>query len=383
MNNSNTDIHWVEFKLVDVFDVVNTKSILKEQIVPGSGSIPYVTAGESNNAVTTYIDCPEEWIDKGGCVLIGGKTMVVTYQKDDFCSNDSHNLALYLKDKNVVPDEKVFLFLVTVIKKALGKKYAWGDSISSKKIQKDVIQLPVDSTGKIALDYMQECIAEMEQERIAELEAYLVATGLDDYELTEADKQVLAKMSTGGGNSDSLGCNEDTVGLQWKEFRLGDLFVADKGDVDLQQKDLNGKGCYLINSGVDNFGIKGRTDRPAKTFPANTITIDFWGNAYYRDFEYKLATHNHVFSLNGNIIKNRKVGLFLVTQMSAFPKAFSYNNMATWNKLKEMKISLPVKDDDVLDCDFMERYIRAIEKLTIADTIRWKDKIIATTKNVV
>lgn len=57
---------------------------------------------------------------------------------------------------------------------------------------------------------------------------------------------------------------------------MGTLFTAEKGDVDLQQDDVNGRGCYFINSGLSNDGIKGRTDRPAKTFPANTISIDFW-----------------------------------------------------------------------------------------------------------
>lgn len=145
--------------------------------------------------------------------------------------------------------------------------------------------------------------------------------------------------------------------MEFKDFLLKDLFVADKGDVDLQQKDVNGKGHYLINSGVDNFGIKGRTDRPAKVFPANTITIDFWGNAYYRDFEYKMATHNHVFSLSGDIIKNREVGLFLVGSMASFPKVFSYSNMATWPKLKEMTVSLPVREDGTPDCDYMQECV--------------------------
>ena len=149
--------------------------------------------------------------------------------------------------------------------------------------------------------------------------------------------------------------------VRWKEFRVGDLFNVDKGDVDLQQKDVNGKGHYLINSGVDNFGIKGRTDRPAKVFPANTITIDFWGNAYYRDFEYKMATHNHVFSLSGDIIKNREVGLFLVGSMASFPKMFSYSNMATWNKLKKMTISLPAKEDGTPDWDYMAERIKELE----------------------
>ncbi|MBQ9698810.1 MAG: restriction endonuclease subunit S [Acidaminococcaceae bacterium] len=214
----NARIHWKEFKLVDVFDVYNTKSILKEQIIPNSGNIPYVTAGESNNAVMTYVDCPAAWIDRGDCILIGGKTMVVTYQKDDFCSNDSHNLALYLKEKNIEADERLYLFLVTVIKKALGEKYVWGDSISRKKIQKDVILLPVENDGKVAWNYMQERIAELEQERIAELEAYLVATGLDDYELTDADKQVLIKMSTRGGTLSRMEVMKALLEFSGKNF---------------------------------------------------------------------------------------------------------------------------------------------------------------------
>lgn len=38
----------------------------------------------------------------------------------------------------------------------------------------------------------QEHIAELEQDRAAKLDAYLKATGLNDYELTEDDKHILA-----------------------------------------------------------------------------------------------------------------------------------------------------------------------------------------------
>lgn len=109
----------------------------------------------------------------------------------------------------------------------------------------------------------------------------------------------------------------------YKNFKIGELFIAQTGDVDLQQKDINGKGSYFINSGVEGLGIKGKTDRYAKVFEANTITIDFWGNAYYRDFKYKMATHNHVFSLSGDVIKNRNVGLYLVSAMSYLTKIYS------------------------------------------------------------
>lgn len=143
------------------------------------------------------------------------------------------------------------------------------------------------------------------------------------------------------------------------------------------------RGVFFINSGVDNHGIKGKTDRKAKIFPANTITIDFWGNAYYRDFEYKMATHNHVFSLTGKIIKNRLVGLYLIGRLAKLPTLFSYNNMATWNKLRILTITLPVTLEGEPDFDYMERYIRAIEKLTIVNVVKYKDKVIDTIKKLV
>ena len=159
-------LRWKEFKIVNIFDVYNTKSILKEQVVPNSGSVPYITASEANNAVMTYIDCPKEWVDKGNCVFIGGKTMVVTYQKDDFCSNDSHNLALYLREQNV--SEHVYFYLVAAIKKALGYKYVWGDSISWKKIQIDCFKLPIKEDDTPDFDFMERYIRAIEKVTIAD-----------------------------------------------------------------------------------------------------------------------------------------------------------------------------------------------------------------------
>ncbi len=37
------------------------------------------------------------------------------------------------------------LFLVTALKTSLGSKYEWGNSISNKKIQSDIVMLPINS----------------------------------------------------------------------------------------------------------------------------------------------------------------------------------------------------------------------------------------------
>ena len=130
-----------EFKVTDIFNVNNSKSILSRDIIENSGTTPYLCASTNNNAVSTYIAYDKQHLDTGNCVFIGGKTFVVTYQEYDFYSNDSHNLILHLKDAKKSKSNQ--LYLATCIKKGLSHKYSWGDSISNRKIQKDIISLPM------------------------------------------------------------------------------------------------------------------------------------------------------------------------------------------------------------------------------------------------
>ena len=147
-----------DYKIWDIFKVVNTHSILKSQVTNLSeGKTPYLTAAEGNNAVFSYINCPKEWIDEGNCVFIGGKTMVVTYQEKDFCSNDSHNLALYFK-QDKYRTSLIQQYFVGAIRKSLSQKYSWGDSISKSKIKKDIISLPIDKKDNIDFQYMENYI---------------------------------------------------------------------------------------------------------------------------------------------------------------------------------------------------------------------------------
>jgi hypothetical protein len=132
-----------KFNVIDIFDVKNTGNILSRDIVENSGKTPYLCASITNNAVSSYISYDEKYLDKGNCIFIGGKTFTVTYQEKDFYSNDSHNLALYLKKEE--KNRSNYLYLATCINKSLKHKYSWGDSISNKKIQIDKIFLPVNN----------------------------------------------------------------------------------------------------------------------------------------------------------------------------------------------------------------------------------------------
>lgn len=153
----------------------------------------------------------------------------------------------------------------------------------------------------------------------------------------------------------------------WKKFKISDLFTSETGDVDLQQKDVNGKGVALVSSGESNTGVIGKTDVPAKVIPENTITVDMFGSVQYRDFPYKMVTHARVFALIPKEPVTQETGLFLATLIRKLTGGFSYNNMCSWNKVKDMEIALPVATKDVPDWDYMQERIAELEQERIAE----------------
>lgn len=163
-------LEWKEFNVVDVFNVKNTFNILSSDIIPNSGNTPYLCAGTDNNSVSSYISYDTNYLDKGNCVFIGGKTFVVSYQENDFYSNDSHNLGLYLKDKEK-SNKLNQLYLATCINKSLKHKYSWGNSISNKKIQTDKVTLPAIN-DKPNFDIMEEFISVIQKLVIKDVVLY-------------------------------------------------------------------------------------------------------------------------------------------------------------------------------------------------------------------
>ncbi len=177
-----------KFSIVEEFSVSNSHNILKSDVVFGSGSTPYVTASEGNNSIVSYISYDPEMIENGNSIMIGGKTLVVTYQPNDFFSNDSHNLVLTVNHE-AGRTESAQLFMVAALYKSLSPKYSWGDSISKAKIQSDDVFLPIKNDGTIDFEFMntyvnaikKQCVATLKQEISREHKAYEKAIGVNSF----------------------------------------------------------------------------------------------------------------------------------------------------------------------------------------------------------
>lgn len=167
--------------------------------------------------------------------------------------------------------------------------------------------------------------------------------------------------------------------MRYEKYIIGKLFTSQNGDTDIKKEDITGKGIPVISSGLDKDGILGLTDVKAKIIKANTITIDMFGNAFYRPFEYKMVTHARVFSMeliNGTM--DEQIGLYLTTQFHWLTKIFNYSDMCSYAKIKDLTIILPTLDaldknspysDEgyVPDFDYMREKIIELEREKIIE----------------
>ena len=139
------------------------------------------------------------------------------------------------------------------------------------------------------------------------------------------------------------------------------MFESQNGDFDIKKEHINGNGEYVITAGLSNNGILGKTDIKAKIFEPKTITIDMFGCAFYRQFQYKMVTHARVFSLKPSFEITDKQGIFLSCSLNFLRFLFGYENMCSWEKIKNHKIKLPTTQNGEIDFEFMESFIAELE----------------------
>lgn len=347
---------FTKYKIGELFNIVKGKRLTKANMKPGN--VNFLGAISTNNGVREKIATENPY--PANCITVNynGSVGCSFYQEDPFWASDDVNVC-YAKGWKMTREKA--LYFCSVIRK-YSRKYSYTQKWTVERMSESSISLPTTSNGEIAFNYMESVIRE--------LSAYLKVSGLESTKLTDEESAAVQKLRNGN--------------VKWKEFLLPCLFTCRSGNVDIQRKHLNGNGTIYINSGVTNHGVIGKTDYPAAIFPQNTITIDMFGNAYYRDFDYKMATHAHVFSLS-NIQENlnAKNGNFICAALSYFQKKFSFSNMCNWTKMSKMKINLPVTPSGVIDWDFMETLITAEARLAIRDVIAWRNKVIEKTKGVV
>ena len=405
------------FRIGNVFVKIDTPKIkAKANDFPTEYSneycIPLLTAGAENQGLNRYArrsDCP--MVIKN-CISVsanGANSGICFYQPDDFAVlQDAY--AIRPIGHNIQNVEEG-LYLTGALNKSVRDNHDWVNKAGWNHIKNDNIELPVvessDPNHKYTINdidwqYMQDRIAELEQDRIAELEqdriaeldAYLKASGLDDYELTDEDKKALSLSLQSTSNKANALENDCKNGqIRFKKYVMHDIFEpikvkkAKKADVrDYKTAEFCVPVVYAKfgDNGIMYWGRKGEF-----TAFGNVISIVYngvisAGKVYAQEEPTGILAESYLIRYKyGDIPFLANLYMAQVIEHKIYP-LYSRENLAIWNNRVENEvIELPITASGDINFGYMERYIRAIEKLTIAGVVKFRDKEIAAARQAV
>ena len=227
------------------------------------------------------------------------------------------------------------------------------------------IQLPTKD-GKIDFEFMDACIRELEEERIRELSAYLTVSGLDNYELSSEEKEVLDAYES----------------MVFGEHKFKDIFNNIKQGRRLKKDDQVVGNIPFVMSGRTNTGVVGYISNPIALFSKNSITIDIFGNSFYRSYDFGAGDDTGVY-WNDKTQYSKEAMLYLTTAMEkTLLGKYSYGKKLRSSQSFNFKVQLPTKNGKI-DFEFMELLISAVQKLVIKDVVLYADEKIQSTKKIV
>ena len=400
-----------KFKISDVFYKINTPKIkAKANDFPTEYSeeycVPLLTAGAENQGLNRYAktsDCSMIINNAISVSANGANSGICFYQPHDFAVlQDAYAVKVNGREIDGVEEG---LYLTGALNKAVRDNHDWVNKAGWNRIKDDSIELPVienpspdheytvdDIDWNYMYDYIieleHEHITELEQERITELDAYLQATGLNDYELTEDDKKILSLSAKRA--SDENGTLEDN---SEDEVRFGKVKVSKLFDIHptsaykMSNSDLFatiGDTPVLSNSSANN-GIGGYSalepteDGNMITFSDTTTGAD---TMFYQPNPFIGYAHVQGMYPLQDGWSEASYKYFISALRKAAGDGWSYAVKFNRKLVADMDVTLPITSDGTPDFDYMERYIRAIEKVVIADVVKYKDKVIEETRKV-
>lgn len=382
------------FILEDLFEKIKTEKIKgKANDFPtrpsGEYVVPLLTAGVNNQGLARFAKREQCKTILKNVITIsanGANSGATFYQNGEFSVlQDAYAIKLKSMD---IPNAQCGIYLTACIRRVLVGNYNWVCKAGWERIKNLSIQLPITATGSIDWDFMTDYIRELERERIRELDAYLKAAGLDSYELNAEDKRVLALYREALEHKDE----PEKCELQFGKFRLNELFDIETtwiyGKNKQYQTRYNQKesGSVAVVSGVTvNNGINYYTkdnlnsDEIFKDCLTISTRGEYSGTVFYHDEEFALANNILVMPMPG---WSKEAKLYMMVVLKSLPFG-GYNGYPTKDKLSESCIELPINDTGDINFDFIKKYIKAIEKISIANVVKYKNKVIAATKQVV
>lgn len=320
----------------------------------GSSTLPVISGITENNGVNYYTRDyipPDEVFESELTISTRGEySGTVFYQDHTFTLA---NNILVMKMPGLTKNQKMFIGSII---STLG--YGGYSGYPKKTtLGRDIIYLPIKD-GEPNFDFMESFITDLENRRIAELESYLTVAGLKDYRLTDEEQKAL----------DIIG-NEEILA----EFSYSDIFNKIAQGRRLKKDDQITGEIPFVMAGTTNNGVVNYISNPVASFPKKSITIDIFGNTFYRNYSFGAGDDTGVY-WSDQIEYSKEQMLFFATVMQkSITGKFDFGKKLRSSQSFNLKMQLPIKNNQP-DYTLMETLISAVQKLVIKDVVLYTDR---------
>lgn len=353
-----------EFKLVRVLNWQPQIEIdplkLKNLSVDDEPKYPFYGQSTTDNGIIGYYHLDSSVLNNKKSlptILIHSNNQNIVYLETPFYLKDGHGATSVLQSDFL--NIKSALYIMTSIRKAIEIRFTYNAKATKIALKNTKIVLPVNKKGEIDYDYMENYVNSLEQDGLEELTSYLKANELSDSTLTIEEQSAIDKF--------------DKNQLNWQTYNVELLFGKSTRGRRLKSFDRTEGKLPFVTAGEANSGISAHVGNSVEIFLNNTTTIDMFGSAKYRNYQYGADDHIAVVHTE-KLPKYAAMFITACLHKSSHAGQFDYSRNFYAKNADKLDISLPTIANEP-DYHFMEIYMKAIEKLVLKDVIDWKDRI--------
>ena len=338
------DREWGEFFIggeSGIFSIKATKSgIDKNKLNTEIGNIPYITRTDIDNGINLFITGKQNdkyKQDGGNVITIGLDTQTVFYQQNSFYTGQ--NIQILTCDKL---NKQVAMFIIPLLKIQM-QKFSWGgNGATLGRLNRTKIMLPKNKYNEPDWQFMEEYIKQIEQDKIKQLVGYYQAKLLDSQ----------LKNDIGGGK---------ILQIQWDSFSIQDICQIHSGKDIYEKERVSGKLPY-ITATANNNGIGYFVDNHNSTLEQGCISVNRNGSVGYSFYhDYPALFGNDTRKLIPKN-KNKYCSIFIALCITSQKDKYGYGYKMGTARLNKQKIMLPIDKNGNPNWQFMEDFIKNIEK---------------------
>lgn len=322
---------WKEFRVGELFAAERGKVKNIQPLCPGE--TPIIAAGAYNQGIAGMYEIDSAYENRITISCNGAGCGSTFYHPYKFNVNGD---AITLIEKNSMSD-KAKSFIACILNGAFTRKYSYEEKCSPQKALDEIVRLPTTHNGAPDWAYMESYMANLEA-KVAE-SLTLLQTAKD------AEKK---KVDT----------------REWGEFRVGELFDAERGKVKNIQP-LTPGATPIIAAGAYNQGTAGMYEIDSAY--KNRITVSCngagCGSTFYHPYEFNV-NGDAITLIEKKCMPDRAKQFVACILNATFTRKFSYEEKCSPQKALAEVMRLPIDKTGQPDWAYMEEYMRKVERKT-------------------